>query len=173
MAVQSSVRIWQNVGDYITLTYATARVHYEQSGERVRDRRGLVHAVRPSGERYPCALTLGILAEELAGLNCPGAQERLSVLDWLERMFRYQADLLVFLRGETLAQDGSVLTRNLGYFGFIDSLPEEYFGTLAGASGWPEYVELRFHVKDDGRFSNFEDITSYSSYSPTRLGWEG
>jgi hypothetical protein len=172
MAAESSVRIWQSVSDHITLDYATVRVHYEPAGERVRDRRGLLHAILPAGARYPSALTIGVLAEELTGLNCAGASSPYCVLEWLERMFRNQASLLVFVRGETLATDGSAITRNLAYLGFLDSLPEEYSGTLPIIGGGPEYVELRFHVTQDGRFTNFNSLGSYAAYSPARPGGE-
>ena len=173
MAAVSSIRIWQSASDYITLKYATARVHYGQPGERVRDRRGLTHAVLPSGSRYPSALTIGVLAEELTGMNAPGAGTARPVLTWLEAKFRAQADLAVYVRGETLAVGGTALTRNLAFLGFIDELPEDYFGTLPVIGGGPEYVELRFHVKEDGTFTNFDSLAGYTPYSPARPGTEG
>ncbi len=168
MAAESKIRLWQSASDYITLRYAQVRVHYEQSGERVRDRLGQLHAVIYSTTRYPSALTIGVLAEELTGMNAAGAPTPRSVLDWLELMFRAQAELLVYAYGATLGAGGTALQRLLAYRGFIDSLPEEYFGTLPVIGGGPEYVELRLMVTEDGRFSDFDSLGSYSAYSPAR-----
>ena len=107
---------------------------------------------------------------ELTGVNNSGAPVPRSVLHWLEYYCRKQAQLVVYLRGETLADDGSALNRLLAYVGYIDELPEDYFGTLPAIGDGAESVELSLLVTEDGAFSNFDSLGSYSAYSPARPG---
>ena len=168
MAADSQIRIWKTSDDYITLDYAQSRVHYAEQGERIRDRLGLVHRIAPGVARYPIALTLSILAEELTRMNASGASTPRSVLEWLEYYFRGQAMLVVYLKGETLAMDGSDLTRDLAYKAYIEDLPQEFFGTLPIVGSGPEMVELPMLVTDDGTFSNFDSLESYVEFTPLR-----
>ena len=76
MAADSKIRLWRASDDYITLSYAQARVHYAEQGERIRDRLGLLHRIVPPVERYPTSLTLSLVAEELTALNNASAPVR-------------------------------------------------------------------------------------------------
>ncbi|HES58364.1 MAG TPA: hypothetical protein ENO21_02930 [Firmicutes bacterium] len=168
MAADSQVRLWAASDDFITLSYAWARVRLSNPGERITDRMGLVHRVSPGTEGYPVALTIGLDAGELLEMNNAGATVHRSVLEWLEFYCRKQAALVAYLRGETLAVDGSPLSRLLAYTVYIEELPEDYFGTLPAIGGGPESIELRLLITEDGTFGNFDTLGSYSAYSPAR-----
>ena len=170
MAAESQVRLWAASNDFITLEYAWARVRLNNPGERVTDRLGLLHRIAPGVESYPVGLAVGLAAGELTGVNNSGAPVPRSVLHWLEYYCRKQAQLVVYLRGETLANDGSALTRLLAYVGYIEELPEDYFGTLPAIGDGAESVELSLLVTEDGAFSTFDSLGSYSAYSPARPG---
>lgn len=168
MAAESQIRLWAVSDDYITLSYAWARVRFSNPGERITDRLGLVHRVSPGAEGYPVTLTIGLDAGELLEMNNAGAPVQRTVLEWLEYYSRKQAELVAYLRGETLAVDGSPLNRLLAYTAYIEELPEDYFGTLPVIGGGPESVELSLLITEDGTFSDFETLSSYSAYSPAR-----
>lgn len=167
MAAESQVRLWAAGPEHVTLSYAQVRVHYSEQGERIRDRLGLLHRITPDCMRYPTGLTLGILAEELTQLSTLGPVR--SVLDWLEYHFRAQSELVVFVRGETLSPGGE-LKRYLAYKGRLDELPAEYFGTLPTVGGGPEYVEVLLTVHEDGTFSDFSNLATYTATVPARPG---
>jgi hypothetical protein len=46
--------------------------------------------------------------------------------------------------------------------------PAGLFGTLAVADGTADSVELTLLVTEDGTFSNFDSLGSFSTYSPAR-----
>lgn len=189
--VESRVRLWKDSADYLDLDYALLRVHYGQSGERIMDRRGLLHRIAPEGFRYPCALTLSLLPEELSRLNAPGAVQR-SALDWLEDCFRAQRELVLYCEGLSTASRvdswgaGSIdagpmtpaptaLARRQAYRCYLDELPPELPGSLAGLSGigigaatGSSLLDLGLTVTEDGSFGSFGLLTSYSAFSPPR-----
>jgi hypothetical protein len=167
MAAESQVRLWAAGPEHATLSYAQVRVHYSEQGERIRDRLGLLHRISPNCMRYPTGLTLSVLAEELTQLNTLGPPR--SVLDWLEYHFRAQSELVVFVRGETLSTGGG-LNRLLAYKGRLDELPPHYFGTLPTIGGGPEYLELLLTVHEDGTFTDFDDLGTYTATIPARPG---
>jgi len=168
MAAESEIRLWAASDDYITLCYAWARVRLSNPGERITDRMGLAHRITPNVDSYPIGLTIGLDATELLGMNNSGATTARTVLEWLEYYCRKQAQLAVYLRGETLSTDGSALSRLLAYLGYIEELPEDYFGTLPVIGDGPESVEFSMLIDDDGAFSDFDTLSSYSAYSPAR-----
>lgn len=168
MANTAQIRIWQSTTDYITLDYAAAQVGYSPQGERIRDRLGLLHRIIPNAVRYPTALVLTLIPEELSKLNNSGATTRRSVVDWLEYFFRYQVELLLYSSAETLDDEGNALTRNLAYKCFIERLPESHFASLATLDNPQELLELELLVTEDGTFSDFDTFASYSAYSPAR-----
>jgi len=153
MGAESQVRIWRLTNDYITLDYASVRVHYSPQGERITDRLGLVHRIAPTLVRYPTGLTLSLLAEELTGQST--APQPSAVVDWLEAQFREQQLLIVYVRGESLAVGGAEITRNLAYACYVEELPADYFGTLPVVGQGPEAVELSLLVVADGTFTDF------------------
>ena len=188
--IESRIRIWKDSADYLDLDYALLRVHYGQSGERIADRRGLLHRVAHAGFRYPCALTLALLPEELTRLNAPGAAQR-SALDWLEDCFRAQRELVLFCDGQSRVSRSDAwgaaavdagpstpavaqLRRQQAYRCFIDELPPELPGSLAGLSSIAPgasaggLLELGLTVTEDGAFGNFSLLASYSAFSPPR-----
>ena len=169
MPAESRIRVWLTTEDYIDLSYASARLGYSQPGERLRDRHGLVHRIVPGDNqtRYPVRLKLSILAEELLAA-CSAQSSYACVLDWLTAVFRAQAQPLVYIAGATLAMGGADVGRNLALKCYVDELPEEYSGTLPLIGGGPEYVELSFHVIEDGTFSDFDSLSSYIAYAPAR-----
>ena len=168
MATDSTIRVWSLGPDSVTLSYAQLLVHYSPQGELLTDRLGLVHHIRAGCARYPTGLTLRILAEELTLLS-DGSQPQ-SVLAWLEYHFRAQSELVVYARGDTLAEGGAALSRHLAFKGRIIELPAEYFGTLPVVGGGPEYVEMELTVHEDGTFSDFDSLNSWESYAPARPG---
>ena len=170
MATDSTIRVWSLGPDSVTLSYAQLLVHYSPQGELLTDRLGLVHHIRAGCARYPTGLTLRILAEELTLLS-DGSQPQ-SVLAWLEYHFRAQSELVVYIKGDTLADDGGAVARYLAYKARLDELPAEYFGTLPVIGDGPEYIEARLTVHEDGGFSDFDDLGSYAPYSPARPGTE-
>ncbi len=188
--VESRIRIWKDSADYLDLDYALLRVHYGQSGERIMDRRGLLHRVAPAGFRYPAALSLALLPEELTRLNAPGASQRCA-LDWLEDCFRAQRELVLFCDGQSRVSRSdswgsngteagpstpatTVLRRQQAFRCYIDELPPELPGSLAGLSssgpgaGSGGLLELGLSVSEDGFFGNFALLASYSAFSPAR-----
>jgi hypothetical protein len=168
MSADSQVRIWAPGPEHITLSYAQVRVHYSEQGERIRDRLGLLHRISAGCMRYPTGLVLGLLAEELTMRNTLGPVR--SVLDWLEYQFRAQSELVVFLLGETLMEGGGDLTRPMAYKAYLDELPPHFFGTLPTVGGGPEYLELTLTVHEDGTFTDFSDLGTYSACTPARPG---
>lgn len=169
MPADSQIRLWCAGPDSITLSYAQLLVHYSPQGELLTDRLGLVHHIRPGCARYPTALTLRVLAEELTRMN-DGASPPRSVLEWLEYHFRAQSELVVFAEGDTLAEGGAALSRHLAFKARIIELPAEYFGTLPVIGGGPEYVEAQLTVHEDGTFSDFDSLGSWEPYTPARPG---
>lgn len=168
MAGTSQIRIWKDATDYITLDFATAQVGYSQQGERIRDRLGLLHRIIPNAVRYPTALVLTLIPEELCTLNNSGATTRRAVLDWLEYFFRYQVELVLYSSAETLDDEGGALTRNLAYKCYIERLPESHFASLATLDSPSQLLEVELLVTEDGTFSDFDSLASYSAYSPAR-----
>ncbi len=168
MANTSQIRIWQSTIDYITLDYATAQVRYSPQGERIRDRLGLVHRIVPSTSRYPTGLVLTLIPGELSKLNNAAASTRRSVVEWLELFFRTQAELLLYSSAETLDDEGNALTRNLAYRCYIERLPESHFASLAVLDNPGQMLEIKLLVTEDGTFSDFTTLASYSPYSPAR-----
>jgi len=162
------IRIWQSSTDYITLSYATVQVGYSPQGERIRDRLGLVHRISPSTRRYPTGLILTLIPEELTLLNNSAAATRRTVLEWLEHFFRVQAELVVYSAAATVAAEGEALTRNLAWRCFIESLPGAYFGSLAQLEAAQLPLELELLVTEDGTFTDFSSLATYSAYSPAR-----
>jgi len=167
MTVDSRIRIHTIGPDSITLDFAQLRVHYVEQGERIRDRLGLVHRIIPNMPRYPIQLTIRLVPEELTRMNDYPVRAK-TVLEFFDKYFRQQSEVVIFSLGVTLAEGGSTLTRNLAYKGYIDELPLEYFGTLPVVGGGPEQVEVGFSVHEDGTFSDFGDLGSYSAYTPAR-----
>lgn len=168
MASTAQIRIWQTSIDYITLDYAVAQVRYSQQGERIRDRLGLVHRIAPGTLRYPTGLVLALIPEELSNRNSATAPTRRTVVDWLELYYRTQAELLLYSSAETLDDGGNALTRNLAYKCYIERLPESHFASLATLDNPQELLEIELLVTEDGTFSDFDTLASYSPYSPAR-----
>jgi hypothetical protein len=166
MSVESRIRIWLSSIDYITLDYAQARLSYSQSGERIRDRNGLLHRVAPPGARYPVRLTLRLLAEELL-TQCSAGSAYTCVLDWLTTCFRVQAQLVLYMQDASLGSGGSQISRQIACAGYIDTMCEDFSASLS-SNGSSEYVELEFHVYADGTFSSFDTLSSYQAYTPAR-----
>ena len=162
MTVDSRIRLWRAANDYITLDYARATVSYLEQGERIRDRLGLLHRIVPAAERYPAVLGIALLPEELTRLNNPQAPTRRNLIEWLELWFQVHAELVVYVRGETLDDEGGALTRQLAYKAVLDELPREYFVTLPVIAGGPEYAELSLTITEDGSFSDFDALGSYT-----------
>jgi len=171
MPADSTIRVWRSSEDYVTLDYAQARLSYSQPGERIRDRLGLIHRIVPQASytRYPVRLSLSVLAEELLR-DCSAQSSYACVLDWLTAWFRAQANLAVFVRGDSLAMGGADVSRNLALLCYIEEMPQEYSGTLPVVGGGPEYVEIAFHVYEDGTFTDFNSLSSYEEFTPARPG---
>jgi len=167
MSIESQVRLWAAGPEHITLSYAQVRVLYSEQGERIRDRLGLLHRISPACMRYPTGLVVSVLAEELTLVNTLGPTR--SVLEWLDYHFRAQSELVVFVRGETLSPGGE-LSRRLAYKGRLDELPPFYFGTLPVVGGGPDYVELVLTVHEDGTFTDFSNLATYTATVPARPG---
>jgi len=167
--IASSVKIWATASDWVEFQYGQARVEYPQIGERILDRRGLVHWVRPSIARYPSKLVVTICPEELLEMNSSPSAPR-SVLAWLEYQFRCQAELMVFVAGGSLAAGGEPVERRHAYLCRIVTLPPELSGTLPRAGDYPETIELELAVHEDGAFGDINDFSSYQAYVPARPG---
>ena len=170
MATESRIRLFAPGPEQITLKYAQARVKYGEQGERIYDRQGLLHRISSGCARYPTELAISLLPEELTALSSGGTVR--TVLAWLEYHFRAQSELVVYIKGDTLADDGGAVARYLAYKARLDELPAEYFGTLPVIGDGPEYIEVRLTVHEDGEFSDFDDLGSYTPYLPARPGTE-
>jgi hypothetical protein len=188
MSADFRIRLWLTNNDHLTLDYATLRAHYAESGERILDRRGLLHRIAPPGHRYPVALSLALLPEELTRLSASTAPVQRSALEWLDLHFRAQSELLLYCSGagytsrqESWGLDAAenslpapALSRNLAYRVFIDSLPPEVGGSLgqiltaASGLGNDGLLELGLHVSEDGLFTDFDSLSSYSAFDPPR-----
>ena len=160
MAARSLVRLWRGPSDYVALEYAKAEIGYAACGERILDRRGVVHRLTPSVPRYP--VRLGISFPEEALLDCSTSAPVLSVLEWLEARHAAQEELAVFVLGETLRTDGQPCLRQLAYLCFIEELPEECFGTLPPAGAGPGELRLECLVIAHGTFADFDILASTS-----------
>lgn len=166
--LESCIRLWATTDDYITLDYAGAQVYYEPSGERIADRNGLVHRIAPGAERYPVWLTLSLLPEELLARNSESATVQRSVLEWLEMCLRGSSLITAFVAGETLLPDGATtLTRNTAYRGYIEEISGG-LASLPGGAAHGEPVLLRLLITEDGSFSDFDALASYSPHEPAR-----
>ena len=118
--------------------------------------------------RYPTALVLTLIPEELSKLNNSGATTRRSVVDWLEYFFRYQVELTLYSSAETLDDEGGALTRNLAYKCYIERLPESHFASLTTLDSPSQLLEVELLVTEDGTSSDFDSLASYRAYSPPR-----
>jgi len=167
MAVDSRIRIHTVGPDSITLDFAQLSVHYGVQGERIRDRWGLIHRIALNEPRYPSGLTIRLVAEELTRMNDYPVRAK-TVLEFFDKHLREQTEVVLFCRGVTLAEGGSELERNLAYRAHIDELSPEYFGTLPVVGDGPEYVEVTLTVHEDGAFSDFDNLGSYTPYTPAR-----
>lgn len=184
MPVLSSIRIWLTANDYLTFEYAAASLQYEPQGERIRDRNGIVHRISSPVQRYPSWLLLSLPSADLMRTNNSSAPLPRSALEWLDAAFRQQSELTVFVSGASLASDSSAIARQLAYVGKLDelagaglcSLPGRLSIAGRGSPGPaslgtdPDWLELRLHVSQDGSFSDFEQLASYTQYQPPRPG---
>jgi hypothetical protein len=178
MPVENSLRIWLDADDYLTFDYAVATVQYEQDGERIRDREGRVHRIASATIRYPAWLYVTLPDTALTALNSESAASSLTALVWLERVFRIQSPLTVFVLGSSLDDSGQPLKRWLAYRCRLDELIGPGFCSLPGTlssggrqaalamQGDTDWLELRLHVSEDGSFSDFDDVESFSEYTP-------
>ncbi|MCC7477041.1 hypothetical protein IT575_01165 [bacterium] len=187
--IESRIRIWQDSADWLDLDYALLGVSYAPSGERILDRRGLLHRIAPPGCRYPVSLRLALLPEELGRLSSPGGNPR-SALEWLEESFRFQRELLLYseqlssasryeswgskaIEAGPATPAGAAIQRRLAFRCYIDELPPElaggpgYLTPLAPASA-SGLLELGLSVHEDGSFSSFNLLSGYSPFSPPR-----
>lgn len=160
MPAQSLVRLWRGPSDYVTFSFAKAEVGYAPCGERIRDRRGVVHRLTPSVSRFP--VRLGISFPEEVLLDCSTSTPALSVLEWLEARYAAQEELAVFVLGETLRTDGQPCLRQLAYLCFLEELPEECFGTLPPAGAGTSELRLECLVIAHGTFADFNVLASTS-----------
>lgn len=158
------VRIWQASNSRADFAYPLLRAHYAVNGERIRDREGHVHRIAAPGPRWPSALTLTVLPQELALAAVSPVEGGESVLVWLERMLRYQAQLLLFCDGASVMPGpdsaGLPLTRRLAYRCVLDTAPADGFALLPGLED--ERVELGLSVSEAGSFSNYDSVGSYA-----------
>jgi hypothetical protein len=169
------MRIWQSSASRVDFAYPLLRAHYAVNGERIRDRDGHVHRIAAPGPRYPCALTLSVLPQELALPAVSPIEGGESVLVWLERMLRYQAQLILFCDGASVMPDAATLptpasaggspglpyTRRLAWRGVLDIPPADGFALLPGLED--ERVELGFSVHETGSFTNYSSVGSYAA----------
>lgn len=166
MTAESQTRLWRSNTDYLTLSYAEAQLEYSQPGERLRDRLGLIHRIVPAAARYPVRLSLRLLFEEFFAAPSSSSPQT-SAIDWLTANFRAGANLALFIHGATLAVGGAQLTRQLALLGYLDVLPPELSATLTAGSS-PQYVEIVFHIYEDGVFGDFASLASYVPFDPPR-----
>ncbi len=167
MATESCVKIWVTASDWVQFEYAQARVEYAEFGERIRDRYGLVHWVRPEVARYPVELVLSLLPEELLEMNSSTGAPR-SAVEWLEYHFRAQTELLVYVLGESLAVGGEPVARHGAYRCRIREVPAELCGTLPALGDYPASLDVRLAVHEDGTFGGLADFNGYTAYTPAR-----
>lgn len=168
------IRIWQASNSRVDFAFPLLRAHYAVSGERIRDRHGAVHRIAAPGLRSPSALTLSVLPQELAVPAVSPIEGGESVLVWLERMLRNQAQLILFCDGASVMPDadtpptpaaqggspGLPLLRRLAYRCVLDTPPDDGFARLPGLED--ERVELGFAVSETGTFSNYNSVGSYA-----------
>jgi hypothetical protein len=168
------IRIYESADSYVDLAYPLLAALYAENGERIRDRRGNLHRIAAPGGRHPSALTLSVLPQELAVPAVTAVDGGESVLEWLERVLRAQAELLLFCDGgmdmphpggvaaTAGAGTGSLpLARRLAYKCVLDVPPADGFALLPGLGG-SGYVELGLSVSEDGSFADFEDVETYT-----------
>jgi hypothetical protein len=168
------IRIYETADSYVDFAYPLLRAYYAENGERIRDRLGNVHRIAAPGTRTPSALTFSVLPQELAVPANASDIEGESGLEWLERMLRSQAELLLFCDGLTAMPDpagdpataaagtGSLpLARALAYRCVLDVPPADGFALLPGLG--EERVELGFSVNEVGTFDDFDDVDSYEA----------
>jgi hypothetical protein len=167
------IRVYESAESYVDFAYPLLAAHYAENGERIRDRLGNVHRIAAPGTRAPSAVTLSVLPQELA-VPAVSEVEAESVLEWLERTLRSQAELLLFCDGATAMPDsggdpataaagtGSLpLARPLAYRCVLDTAPADGFALLPGLGDGR--VELGLSVGEIGTFSDFDDAESYEA----------
>lgn len=159
------IRIWQASNSRVDFAFPLLRVHYAVNGERIRDRNGAVHRIAAPGLRSPSALTLSVLPQELAVPAVSPIIGGESVLVWLERMLRNQAELIIFCDGASVmpGEDsaGLPLLRRLAFRCVLDTPPGDGFALLPGLED--ERVELGFAVSETGTFSNYNSVGSFAA----------
>lgn len=160
MSASSQIRLWRNAADYITFDYACAQPRYSPQGERIRDRLGFMHRIVPDCARFPAGLSLELIPEELTRQNNAGANPVQPAIAWLEQAFRQQELLCVFVLGQTVAEGGMAISRQLAFKGYIDELPSAGFGTLPNVGLGTDQIELSLLVTADGVFTEFDDMES-------------
>jgi hypothetical protein len=157
------IRIWQSGASRVDFACPLLRAHYVPCGERISDRSGAVHRIAPPGLRSPHALTLGVLPQELAQSAVSPLEGGESVLAWLERILRNQAQLVLFCDGAGVMPGpdsaGLPLVRRLGWRCVLDTPPADGFALLPGLD--EERMELGFSVSETGSFTNFDNVGSY------------
>jgi hypothetical protein len=168
------IRIYETADSYVDFAYPLLRAYYAENGERIRDRLGNIHRIAAPGTRTPSALTFSVLPQELAVPANASDIEGESGLEWLERMLRTQAELLLFCDGQTVMPDPAgaaatatsgtdslPLARALAYRCVLDVPPADGFALLPGLE--EQRVEVGFNVHETGSFSDYNDIESYET----------
>lgn len=166
------IRLWLSQNDHITLSGSGLTQQFSKPWRIIEDLHGLSHRLE-SGERsWPLQLELELWPWQLSLANAATAAQRLCVADWLEQAIELRTELVVFSDWSGLATEGVAIIRQLAWRCVITELPEAISADLGfqADNGLP--LLCRLHVTEDGTFSNFDSVGSYSPASPARP-WTG
>jgi hypothetical protein len=162
------IRIWQSQNDKLTLTGSALTQQHSRPWRLVEDLHGLGHRLE-SGERaWPVQLELELWPWQLSIANADTAALRLCAADWLERAHKLRQELVIFADWSGLATDDITISHALAWRCVLTELPSALSTDLGFQQDNGLPLLCRFHVTEDGSFSNFDSVGTYLAASPAR-----
>ncbi|MCB1216425.1 hypothetical protein KDL44_03480 [bacterium] len=162
------IRLWQSQSDHLTLSGSGLSQRWSQPYREHTDLYGLTHRLESGEQAWPVALELEVWPFQLSIANAASAAIRLCCADWLERAHLQRSELIVFSDYLGEATEGIAINRQLAWRCVLTRLPEGLSADLGmhADNGLPLLVGL--HVMENGVFSSFDSVGSYSPASPAR-----
>lgn len=164
----SRIRIWQSQSDHLTLSGSGLLPRFSRPFREISDLHGLAHRLETGEQAWPVQLELELWPFQLSIANSATAALRLCVADWLERAYLQRSELVIFSDYTGEATEGVTISRRLAWRACCTKLPEGISADLGlhADNGLPHIAV--FHVTEDGGFTDFDSVGSYSAASPAR-----
>ncbi len=162
------IRIWQSQSDHLTLSGSGLTPKFSRPFRQLEDLHGLVHRLESGEQAWPVQLELELWPFQLSIANSASAAIRLCVADWLERAYVQRSELIIFSAYTGEATEGVAISRDLAWRVVPSAWPEGIAADLGlqADNGLPHLLVL--NVTEDGTFSDFDSVGSYSPASPAR-----